>query len=106
VLRHWTSSCGSRESRREPRRLQARVAPGPHLYPRRGQPTEAAFRFHELAPLFETRSVPDAIPVAARDVPVGTCWAFRDHRTMAEVMRDENRVLLLSPPIGPVGKLP
>ena len=26
---------------------------------------------------------------AARDVPVGTSWAFRDHRNMAQVMRDE-----------------
>lgn len=28
-------------------------------------------------------------PKPARDVPVGTSWAFRDHRTMAEVMRAE-----------------
>jgi hypothetical protein len=27
--------------------------------------------------------------VAARDVPVGTSWAFRDHRTMAQVIADE-----------------
>ena len=26
---------------------------------------------------------------AARDVPVGESWAFRDHRTMAEVLADE-----------------
>jgi hypothetical protein len=26
---------------------------------------------------------------AARDVPFGERWAFPDHRTMAEVMRDE-----------------
>jgi len=26
---------------------------------------------------------------AARDVPVGTSWGFRDHPTMAEVMRRE-----------------
>ena len=27
--------------------------------------------------------------VAARDVPVGKSWAFRDHRTMAQVIADE-----------------
>src|SRR5215472_685162 len=27
--------------------------------------------------------------MAARDVPAGTSWAFRDHRTMAEVMAEE-----------------
>jgi hypothetical protein len=27
--------------------------------------------------------------VAARDVPAGTSWAFRDHRTMAQVIADE-----------------
>ena len=26
---------------------------------------------------------------AARDVPVGTSWAFRDHRTMAEIIAAE-----------------
>jgi hypothetical protein len=26
---------------------------------------------------------------AARDVPIGGRWTFPDHRTMAEVMRDE-----------------
>jgi hypothetical protein len=26
---------------------------------------------------------------AARDVPVGDSWAFRDHRTMAEVIAQE-----------------
>jgi len=26
---------------------------------------------------------------AARDVPVGESWAFRDHRTMADVIADE-----------------
>jgi hypothetical protein len=26
---------------------------------------------------------------AARDVAAGTSWAFRDHRTMKEVMADE-----------------
>lgn len=28
-------------------------------------------------------------PRAARDVAVGTSWAFREHRTMAEVLRDD-----------------
>jgi hypothetical protein len=28
-------------------------------------------------------------PVAARDVPPGTSWAFTEHRTMADVMRGE-----------------
>src|ERR1700722_20700353 len=28
-------------------------------------------------------------PVAARDVPPGASWAFAEHRTMADVMRDE-----------------
>jgi len=27
--------------------------------------------------------------IAARDVPAGTSWAFRDHRTMAEVIAEE-----------------
>lgn len=71
-----------------------------------GSRQQAAFWFHELAPLFESRSALHSIPVAARDVPAGTRWACRDHRTMAEVRRDENRALLLSPPIGPVGRLP
>jgi hypothetical protein len=26
---------------------------------------------------------------AARDVPVGDSWAFRDHRTMAEILAAE-----------------
>jgi len=26
---------------------------------------------------------------AARNVPIGTSWAFHDHRTMEQVMRDE-----------------
>jgi hypothetical protein len=28
-------------------------------------------------------------PVAARDVPAGESWAFREHRTMTEVLADE-----------------
>jgi hypothetical protein len=31
----------------------------------------------------------DNKPRASRDVPVGERWTFSDHRTMAEVMRDE-----------------
>jgi hypothetical protein len=27
--------------------------------------------------------------MAARDVPAGESWAFRDHRTMAEVIAEE-----------------
>jgi hypothetical protein len=27
--------------------------------------------------------------MAARDVPAGESWAFRDHRTMGEVIADE-----------------
>jgi hypothetical protein len=30
------------------------------------------------------------LPRAARDVPSGASWAFREHRTMEEVMRDES----------------
>ena len=26
---------------------------------------------------------------AARDVPIGTSWAFHEHRTMAQVLREE-----------------
>jgi hypothetical protein len=29
---------------------------------------------------------------AARDVPVGESWAFRDHRTMAQVIAEEETV--------------
>lgn len=29
---------------------------------------------------------------AARDVPVGSLWAFLEHRTMAEVMLDEAKI--------------
>lgn len=29
---------------------------------------------------------------AARDVPVGTSWAFREHRTMAEIIAEERNV--------------
>ena len=28
-------------------------------------------------------------PRAARDVPVGESWVFRDHRSMAEVLAEE-----------------
>ncbi|HXP98017.1 MAG TPA: hypothetical protein VN809_14980 [Telmatospirillum sp.] len=28
-------------------------------------------------------------PTASRDVPPGTSWAFRDHRTMAEILAEE-----------------
>jgi hypothetical protein len=30
--------------------------------------------------------------IAARDVPPGERWVFRDHRTMAEVIADEATV--------------
>lgn len=29
-------------------------------------------------------------PLAARDVPIGKCWAFLHHRTMAEVIAEES----------------
>jgi hypothetical protein len=43
---------------------------------------------------------------AARDVPVGQSWAFRDHRTMAEIIAAESQAgLTLSPSDLRVGRV-
>ncbi len=53
-----------------------------------GNQSVAEKRQAKLNELVESNGYDADDPRAARDVPQGECWAFTDHRTMAEIVAE------------------
>lgn len=65
-----------------------RLNPENATYVREGVPLCHAATCQKVAEHRHVARVPEP-SYAARDVPVGTSWAFTEHRTMGEIMRQE-----------------